>query len=201
MARKVLVTGGTGFIGSKLVSTLSLEYLKIGSEIDFLEPDGITRIISLATENKCDAILHLAWISNSRIDYENNINNLIWSTKTIEFATSAVKKNLFFLAIGTGAELESENQSVYVQSKRITKSKLSNLISSNLIAWVRLFYIVDVIERRPRIINELFKINGSNLIMYGSTMNDYIFIEDVISGLDFILANSISGEIDLEVDF
>lgn len=201
MARKVLVTGGTGFIGSKLESTLNLEYLKIGSEIDFLKSDGIMRIISLAIKNNCDAILHLAWISNSQKNYENNPDNLIWYTKTIEFAASAIKENLLFISIGTGAESESENQTLYVQSKRLTKHKLLNLTPSNLITWVRLFYIVDITERRPRIINELFKNNGIKIIMYGSAMNDYVFIEDVISGINFILANNIFGEIDLGSGF
>jgi nucleoside-diphosphate-sugar epimerase len=201
MARKVLVTGGTGFIGSKLESTSNLEYLKIGSEIDFLKSDGIMRIISLAIKNNCDAILHLAWISNSQKNYENNPDNLIWYTRTIEFAASAIKANLLFISIGTGAESESENQTLYVQSKRLTKHKLSNLTPGNLITWIRLFYIVDINERRPRIINELFKNDGDKIIMYGSVMNDYIFIEDVISGIDFILANNIFGEIDLGSGF
>lgn len=201
MARKVLVTGGTGFIGSKLKSSSSLEYFKIGSEIDLLKPDGIMRIISLAITNNCDAILHLAWISNSQKNYENNPDNLIWYNKTIEFAALAIKANLLFISIGTGAESENENQTLYVQSKRLTMNELSNLAPKNLITWVRLFYVVDITERRPRIINELFKNNGIKLIMHGNTMNDYIFIEDVISGIDFILENNISGAIDLGSGF
>ena len=201
MARKVLVTGGTGFIGSKLKSSSSLEYFKIGSKIDLLKPDGIRRIISLAITNNCDAILHLAWISNSQKYYENNPENLIWYNKTIELAASAIKANLLFISTGTGAESENENQTLYVESKRLTMNELSNLAPSNLITWVRLFYIVDIIKRRPRIINELYKNNGNKLIMHGNTMNDYIFIEDVISGINFILENNIFGGIDLGSGF
>lgn len=203
MARKVLVTGGSGLIGSKLHSNQFIEYTKLDRKINLLEKNSEKNLLNIARANNFDSILHLAWTANSRINYENDYTNYLWAEKTIKFAELSTKFGISFITIGSGIQFEAWNTTPYVESKRLVEFALSDHLTSHKITCIRIFWVVDIIAMRPRLIAELFDTQRTTplVVQFGNTSLDYIFSGDVTTGIEAIIKHDLRGVIELGSGF
>jgi nucleoside-diphosphate-sugar epimerase len=199
MARKILVTGGTGLLGRKLMSSSNMEFMKVGSELDLLGDEGPELILELAKQNECDTLLHLAWKSNSVPDYEKSLENSQWVSASIQIARKCIQNGVSFVGIGTGLEEDPAANSEYAQSKRALRELLEKEIGLENLAWIRPFYIFDILEMRPRIVEALFKQSALDplVIRFGSTKIDYISSIDVANGIVEAISAGSRGIVDI----
>jgi nucleoside-diphosphate-sugar epimerase len=199
MARKILVTGGTGLLGRKLISNSEIHFVKLGSEIDLLADGGPTRLVELANEYECETLLHLAWKSNSVPDYDKSFENSQWVTVSMQIARECVENGITFIGLGTGLEEDFTIQSEYVQSKRELRGLLQKAIGPENMTWIRPFYIFDIHEKRPRIVEALFKQSSLEplVIRFGSSQIDYISSLDVANGITEAISANLRGTIDI----
>jgi nucleoside-diphosphate-sugar epimerase len=199
MARKVLVTGGTGLLGRKLYSNSNLEFVKVGSEIDLLSENGPELIVRLAKQLECETLLHLAWNSNSVPGYEKSLINRNWLSTSMQIARECKDNGISFVGVGTGLEEDQSNQSEYAQSKRKLREFLQSEIGFEYMSWIRPFYIFDIQEMRPRIVEALFKQSKLDplVIKFGSSEIDYISSSDVVNGITEAVSANLCGVIDI----
>jgi nucleoside-diphosphate-sugar epimerase len=199
MASKVLVTGGTGLLGRRLPNNSGLDFFKIGSSINLLENRGVEKVLSLANSYGCDAVLHMAWTSNSKSNYEVSPENILWAEKSIELAKKCVERGMFFAGIGTGLENDSSNTTPYVLSKRQVRTELLSELSLGLAGWLRPYYIFDIKECRPRLLKFVLDNSQDNFFVVnnGNSLHDYISSFDVSSGILEALRINLSGTVDI----
>jgi hypothetical protein len=199
MARKILVTGGTGLLGRKLISNSDIDFVKFGSEIDLLADGAPSLIVELAKKHGCETLLHLAWRSNSVPDYDKSLENSQWVSVSIQIARECAENGISFVGLGTGLEEDFSIHSEYVQSKRELRGLLQKEIGSESMAWIRPFYIFDIQEKRPRIVEALFKQSGLDplVIRFGSSEIDYISSLDVATGITEAISANLCGTIDI----
>jgi nucleoside-diphosphate-sugar epimerase len=105
--RNVLVTGGSGFLGRQIVTSL----LSLGCEPtllqsprqDLLSPGGPQRVVAAA---RADTLIHAAWITRHG-DYWDSEENIAWVTSSLElvraFAAVGGKRVVF---VGSCAEYD-----------------------------------------------------------------------------------------------
>lgn len=203
MASRILVTGGSGLLGSYLKSNDEISYVLAPKTINFLEKNSCDILLKFAQAEKCEKVLHLAWCSNSRYGYEKDKINYVWAKKTIEFAKKTSELNLFFISIGSGSEDDHENVSPYAESKRLVRNELIKSINNSNLAIIKVFYIVDISMKRPSIVRSLIESNRNSdfSVKYSSTAHDYIMRQDVISGLKNIVGKNLTGQIELGSGF
>lgn len=203
MADRVLVTGSSGFIGSLLESNTKIEYIDLPSRISLTDRKTIEYILNSMYELNCNTLLHLAWTSNSKLDYENNFSNYLWADFTIDLADKLLREDFNFVCLGTCNEYKLNNVSAYVESKRNVAYFLHHQTVSSKWTYIRVFYVVDLVSMRPRLVYAFLNKKDSDIfeIKSGSTKNDFILSEDVLSGINLILEKRIRGDIDLGSGF
>jgi nucleoside-diphosphate-sugar epimerase len=199
MARKVLVTGGTGLLGQRLKSNSVIEFIKIGSELDLLLENGPESIVKLARQLGCEALLHLAWCANSVPKYEDSLDNLAWVSASLKIARRCVAEGIQFIGVGTGLEADLSSQNDYVKSKRELRTLLQGEILLGDVTWVRPHFVFDIHEKRPRIVAALFNQTNIELptIEYGLSKHDYISSIDVAEGITAAIVSNLMGIIDI----
>lgn len=203
MASKVLVTGGSGLIGRNLQSNHSIVFVSATSEIDLLHKKGAKRIVEKAKTEKCDAILHLAWHSNSQKNYEKAEVNFKWTEQSIEICQHAKSEGIEVILVGTCLEISNiETVSPYLESKLMLKKHFKDEIENRDILWLRPFYIFDPLFLRPRILSEIFFGDVTQKqVNFGSAEHDYIHVSDVASAIEVLLINNAKGVCDIGSGF
>jgi len=198
MARRILVTGINGLIGKRLLNSEELNFLASDTEIDILKPRGPELVIKKALEMNCHEILHLAWTSNSSQDYDSSSLHQAWRIQSFKMAIEAQEQKLAISLVGTGLDSNPFSKSAYIREKSLLKISLSPLINKKEILWIRPFYLVDILERRPRIIRELIDSGiGGFSMQSGNSKQDYILASDVASAISYLLENRVLGAVDI----
>jgi len=213
---KILITGGTGFIGSPLVSTFAQKGHNIHvftrnktgyqntSQIQYhqINLDNQDKILSFFNEIKPQILIHLAWEGLPDYSYKFCQKNLIYSTTIFSIAANSGCKMI--ISTGSCWEYDSKIGKISENSKLNSKSVFSATKNSlRLIGkaiayenhcqfyWLRLFYVYGQGQRETSLIPSILKsIQDGNIpdIRTPNDKNDFIFVDDVVRAIDSIIS-------------
>ena len=226
MSKKVLITGGTGFIGSRVTDELlkrgyevhSLVYPPFVSnkenlyqyEMDLLESKQID---SFFKEHKFENLIHLAWYVGKGCHSSNN--NIDWTISTLNllkaFKEQGGKK---FLGAGTVSEYEykygyltedltpTNPETLYGESKNSIYKIAKVYCKQNEIEfkWPRIFNLYGQGEKEqrlmPSVINSCLK---GETIKVSPCLNfqDYLHVKDTAKGIVDVFESNINGAVNI----
>lgn len=208
----LLITGGTGYIGKKLVQQLEKKYSPIHSVgIEELNLLNYTDTLNFLKDNNITEVIHLGWSmeNENKAIYDNTeaLINLIRACELVE-----VKKFIFASTnnvYGTSVDscLFSENDipkpddaNKYGISKYIGE-KLINYTLKEKSCIIRIADVYGPGQTHGNLIKAIISNveNKENLKLYGKgeRERDYIYIDDVIRGIEFIYENNLTGTYNL----
>tara|TARA_B100001250_G_scaffold414525_1_gene453549 strand:- start:1437 stop:2321 length:885 start_codon:yes stop_codon:yes gene_type:complete len=202
---KILVTGGSGFIGADVIKQLNFLNFKVLalSRKDKKNNKNIVWLksnLNLNNSNlkkilkfKPNIVIHLAWDKIPFFSNENCVNNLFNSitffkkiTKIKSIHKVIVSGSCFEYSNKKGEKKESEinlPNDYFSLSKYLLFLYLKKLFKNNIkLAWFRIFYAYGPKQRKKSLIPYLIQsIKKKNVIKLKSPKikNDFIFVEDV----------------------
>ena len=204
----LLITGGTGYIGKRLTQKLMKKYNPIYSvgieELDLL---NYQEVLNFLKKNNINKIIHLGWkMDNDNATIYDNIealNNLIKASEEVQ-----VEKIIFASTNNVyGTELNGLNFSEEDKENLDQNNKygISKYLGEELVKYTMkekscIIRIADVYGFNQNHGNLMKGIisnleNKKNIQLYGEGKRerDYIYIDDVIRGLEFIYENNLTG--------
>jgi nucleoside-diphosphate-sugar epimerase len=196
---KILVTGHTGFIGTRLVSLLKSKSLEVigvsrSSGYDLLDPDTLSRV------SEANYMVHLAACVGIAASLENPCKvyreNYLTTLNVLEFARKRKLPVLFMSSYMYGIQASpptNENHSIqclnpYSQSKRMGEL-LCEYYAQNFglnITIIRPFNIYGPGQKSESVIAKLIEECSQNGIVKMRNPNqrrDFLWIDDAIMGL------------------
>ena len=204
----LLITGGTGYIGKKLTQKLMEKYNPIYSVgIEELDLQNYEEVLDFLKKNKIRKIIHLGWKmeNNNKAIYDNieALNNLLKASEEVQ-----VEKIIFTSTNNVyGTELNGNNFSEEdkINLDENNKYGISKYLGEELVKYSMnekacIIRIADVYGPNQNHGNLMKGIisnleNKKNIQLYGEGKRerDYIYIDDVIRGLEFIFENNLTG--------
>ena len=204
----LLITGGTGYIGKKLVQQLRKKNSNVYSiGIEDLNLLNYGDTLNFLKENNIKKIIHLGWSMNNGNSaiYDNieAMSNLIKSCEEIQ-----IEKFIFISGnnvYGTklnGLNFSEEDKENPDESNKYGISKYlgEELIKCTMKEKACIIRIADVYgpgQNHGNLIKAIISNveNKENIKLYGKgeRERDYIYIDDVIRGIEFIYENNLSG--------
>jgi nucleoside-diphosphate-sugar epimerase len=201
MATSILIIGSSGLIGSPLCKILKDDYEIHCNTFDLLKVVGLAGVKEYILLNRISTVVQLAWNSNSKIDYHLSLANYEWRDLTINLSIFCQNNNIKFIGVGSCLDRKNSYINPYINSKFETKKQLLSMKSTNLITWVRPFYIISLEQKRPSIIRDYFESEDKFILKNPNEKLDYIFIEDIVTGFKSVIDNQIVGEVDIGSGF
>lgn len=204
----LLITGGTGYIGKKLTQKLMEKYNPIYSVgIEELDLQNYVEVLDFLKKNKIRKIIHLGWKmeNNNEAIYDNieALNNLLKASEEVQ-----IEKIIFTSTNNVyGTELNGNNFSEEdkINLDKNNKYGISKYLGEELVKYSTnekacIIRIADVYGPNQNHGNLMKGIisnleNKKNIQLYGEGKRerDYIYIDDVIRGLEFIYENNLTG--------
>jgi len=197
MNKKILVTGGAGFIGKHLVKKIPNYNMAIdqnGKNIDLRIRKEVLKI------KKADIVIHLAGKIPSEKNYSKNIffeHNVLGTLNILEYCIkNKVKKMIFVSSYVYGIPKKNpinEKQQVkphntYAKSKVLCE-ELCKIYAQKYkiqIIILRPFNIYGNLQKDNSLISNIIKSiknNSSITIINKNNKRDYLFIDDLIEGI------------------
>lgn len=224
---RVLVTGGSGFIGSRVVEALSkreVELHTVGRRS--LARDGVAHhsldihdhlaLDALLRSVRPTHVLHAAWFAAHGVFWEAP-ENLLWARTSLALASSAKDAGVVrFVGIGSVAEYDwsrglegplSESmplkpRSAYAQAKVETFRALSHLFagSATRFAWARLFHLFGAGEPGGKITSAIARdlaVGRAATVRQPDSVLDLIDVDYAGRALATLLLGRLEGPINL----
>lgn len=193
------MVGHSGFIGQAILSTpTNIEFTLAKNRLNLKTKESSDLIVNEAIMSDSKGILDLAWQSNDNDNYDKLKTQSDWQIATEYLARSAVESGLKVYLVGTSEDDHPPTSNKYATAKFKLKESLRDLIISGDVTWLRPFYIVSIIKRRPRIIRGILESESLNFtIKSPQSTNDFVLVEDVASGILSCLENNAPGEVDI----
>lgn len=223
---RILVTGGTGFVGRHAVQALSAAGCEVhvttrgsGSSsagrvhnIDLLAPTAANEIVA-ATQP--DAILHLAWSVEPGL-FWNDAANLDWVAASLRLAQAADAAGVRrFIGVGTCFEYAWPQDGICREEETsladhtlydASKSALARILApyfrarSTRFAWARVFYLLGPGEDSRRFVAGLARalIRGEPApCTRGEGVRDFLDARDAGAALAAITLSEVEGPVNV----
>jgi putative UDP-glucose 4-epimerase len=204
----LLITGGTGYIGKKLVQQLRKKNSNVYSiGIEDLNLLNYGDTLNFLKENNIKKIIHLGWSMNNENSaiYDNieAMSNLIKSCEEIQIEKFifASTNNVYGTKIKNVPFLEEDRLSPDINNKygisKYIGEKLAMYTLEKKCCIIRIADVYGPGQNHGNLIKAIISNveNKENIKLYGKgeRERDYIYIDDVIRGIEFIYENNLSG--------
>ena len=184
---KILVTGGTGNLGSELKKNIPDCYCPTRSELDITKKEDV---VNFFQNNEIDLIIHTAALTSIRFCEENK--KLTWETnvqgtKNLIDATLKAKNNIKFVYVSTACVFDGYSgmyketdipypENFYALTKLLGENEVTKL-SNHLI--IRTNFVAKTTWPYPKAFTDRF--------------GTYLFAENVASGINEIISEDLNG--------
>lgn len=209
--KKIIVTGSTGFLGTKLVNSLiskgyfvyAICHKKFIQEsinlkvivVNLASEESIEKIASEIKSKEIDCIFHLAWIgvhNKSRIQNESNkkiAQNLIELTKIIDTKCFVYSGSSYeYAALKNRAKINE--RVIYGQCKHFVHELLKESFKRTNISFASMCIANVYGCENNNIVSKLVDslINKKNFILSttGEQLCDFVYVDDVIRGMIYV---------------
>ncbi len=226
MSKKVLLTGGTGFVGQSVVSVLLKKGYEVHSlvnspivsqerglfqyEIDLMSCESINKFFS---EHNFENLIHLAWYVEPECYFANA--NLDWVVSSLNLL-KAFKENggRKFLGAGTVTEYEykygcflenetpTDSRTLYGNSKNAVYNVAKVYCDQNGIdfKWPRIFNLYGPAEKlhrlMPSVINSCLR--GEDVKVSDCLkFQDYLHVEDAARGIVAVFESKLRDAVNI----
>lgn len=147
-------------------------------------------------------VVHLAWLSTNTEKYETFPENSQWGDLTISFARECMERNIRFITIGSAVEhrqSEPVGSTPYAKAKNMIREELSLNPLVHEITYLRPSFIFSIESQRPRLLKDFInnRENARQIVKNPSRSENFVHIDDVISGLKIIIENDLRGILEL----
>ncbi len=184
---KILLTGGTGSLGSEIKKIIPDCYSPTKSELDITKKEDVFNFFQ---NNEIDLILHTAALTSIRFCEENKKQSWetnVQGTKNLVDAVSESKNNIKFVYVSTACVFDGHSgmykesdipypENFYALTKLLGENEVAN-ISNHLI--VRTNFVAKKTWPYPKAFTD----------RYGT----YLFAENVASGINEIITEDLNG--------
>lgn len=226
MSKKVLITGGTGFIGRNVVNELIKKGYEIHSlvyppfapeqnnlfqyEMDLMNSEAVK---SFLEKHKFENLIHLAWYVGPKCHVHNF--NIDWTIATLNLVKLFVENGgKCFVGAGTISEYEykygylledetsTDPQTLYGNSKNAIFNIAKVYCKQNGcdFKWPRIFNLYGPNEKSqrlmPTVINSCLK-NEDVKVSDCLKYQDYLHVEDTASGIVTVFESDILGAVNI----
>lgn len=215
---KIIITGGTGFIGHNLINHLDLEKNKVylisrkkilnkNFEVIRCSLENFEKKLQYIKKIEPDLLIHLAWGGIPDYSQKNSEQNYHIQKKFFK-EVKKIKSITKIIVTGTCAEYKNQTGKVGEKSNISSnnflgfyKTKIYNYLKKNFskkvkIVWLRLFYVYGYSQRKDALIPyiiESIKKNKKIFFKKPTEGKDYINVQDVCQSIVFFSENKISG--------
>ena len=192
---RIILLGSGGFLGSLLFQELT----RLGYSPERAKSDLADLELNFSRSKfdlRRNILISMTWTSNSKSDYLNNPENLMWTNKHIDFAIFCLKNDFFFLVPGSCLEYEGDESIAYIDSKIRLRKFLEKNVPPNMYLWPRYFYIFSLAHRRPGLIRDALEAQHNSQPLFVDNpkgSHDYIEVRDAIGQTIELIEGSNSG--------
>jgi len=224
---KVLVTGGSGFIGTNLILELKKQGYEVINlskhdpqiEVETLKIDLITDDLSQLDDHKFDYVVHLAAISSIKNAQNNEKEtmgiNLDGTTKLLEyFSTKNLKKFLFMSSVTVYQEVDTEltedtgamidqGANAYSYSKYLAEQeckKYDDRVPLLIFRLANAYGPYQRVGKTPNLIPQVIHqalTEGRVEIYNGDFARDFVYVSDIVEAIILGLESDLTETLNL----